>query len=210
MEKAEDSKDAISSREIQQAPPTDAFCSGSERGAKPTVHHKQDDVGTKPSLNIKSSSNTEASQREKLAESTLVVSINDRKDFSMSLTPFAVMEGESRSLEQIVILEEVGFVQVKGSFRPSVLKVEGGVQNSAKLPKPLPAKNVSTDNITVEENESEDSLEDYLDGEIEAPEEQELLDSHIKQFKHVRKRLREQHKQRIERYKLSAIANLQY
>ncbi|MCO5547781.1 hypothetical protein L7F22_001233 [Adiantum nelumboides] len=88
-------------------------------------------------------------------------------------------------------------------------KEQPGVQNFAKLPKPLPAKNVSTDNITAEENESEDTLEDYLNGEIEAPEEQELLDSHITQFKHVRKRLREQHKQRIERYKLRLALLLQ-
>ncbi|KAI5071989.1 hypothetical protein GOP47_0012095 [Adiantum capillus-veneris] len=175
MEKAEDSKDAVSSRELQQAPPAEAFSSGLERGVKPGVQHKQDNVSIKPSLNIKSNISTEASQREKTADSTLVVSINDRK----------VKVGADSDSTSLYTLCR------RWLRNDAPRKEQPGVHNFAKLPKPLPAK------------------KEYLDGEIEAPEGQVLLDSHIKHFKNVRKRLREQHKQRIERYKLRLALLLQ-
>eukprot|EP00250_Pteridium_aquilinum_P009966 c19059_g1_i1 orf=244-870(-) len=194
MEKVpEDSKDAASSRDPTQAP-ADVFSSGSERGGKTGVQHKQDIVTAKPSVNTKSNFSNDAPQREKTAENTMLVSINDRK----------VKVGADSDSTSLYTLCR------RWLRNDAPRKEQPGVQSFAKLlPKPLPPKKVSSDNFSAEENESEDVLEDYLDGEIEAPSEQELLENHIKRFKNVRKRLREQQKQRIERYKLRLALLLQ-
>lgn len=190
---AEDAKDTSSSRDLQA--PADAVSSGSERTGKTlTQHKKQDHVLVKPLLNIKTSFANEASHRDKTAENTTLVSINDRK---------VKVGADSESTSLYTLCR-------RWLRNDAPRKEQPDAHNFAKLlPKPLRANKLDNHSQLDEENESEDALEDFLGGEMEAASEQELLDNHIKHFKNVRKRLREQQKQRIERYKLRLALLLQ-
>ncbi|KAH7447850.1 hypothetical protein KP509_01G123900 [Ceratopteris richardii] len=152
-----------------------------------------DNATAKSSSGAKSNAINEASHRDKTSESTMFVSINDRK---VKVGP----ESDGASLYALCR---------RWLKNNAPRKEQPGIHNFVKLPKPLPAKKLSESSTSIEENESEDNLEDYLEGEIEAPDKQELLDNHIAHFKNVRKRLREQHKQRIERYKIRLALLLQ-
>eukprot|EP00249_Psilotum_nudum_P012595 c23874_g1_i1 orf=388-951(-) len=129
--------------------------------------------------------------RDKMAENVLVVSINDRK---VKVTP----DSDSVSL----------YALCRRWVRNDVpRKDQPALKNFSKLlPKPLPAVRLDKGDRTCQDNGNNESTEfsqyeDLPEGALGDLNEHDLLQSHMKHFKLVRKRLRRNHLQKIERYK---------
>lgn len=155
---------------------------------------QQDLLLARPSVSTGPSCSTEGAQRDKGAENASVISIQDRKVRVTS-------DYDSMSL----------YALCRRWVRNDVpRKDQPGSQNFVKiLPKPSPAVKVEQDDVAYEEDGKKDGsdtgtsseLQAFLEGRVTSLSEQDLLQSHIKHFKDVRKRSREEQMQRIGRYR---------